>query len=335
MLFTGLARATPRVSTLALVKTTTSRMLVTAKGMTLYQLTLDKKNHSTCTGQCVKFWPPLVLPSGTRAPSAVPGIHGTFGVASLVSGGKQLTLNGAPLYTFIKDKKLGDINGEGVLGTWWIVIPPSAPSHGSGTAASALVKTAPLLVLTNSKSMTLYLFTADKKNQSACTGPCSKFWPPLLLPSGTPAPSAVRGIHGTFGVAKLANGGKQLTLNGSPLYTFAGDKKAGDINGEGIIGKWWIAVAPPAPSAAHTAATSTLTPTSTSALPSSTPVPPTTTPPATPTVPAPTVAVPTGTAVPAPPTSTPPPVPTSTPVPPTPMPTMPPPPPTPTYSYGH
>ena len=44
-----------------------------------------------------------------------------------------------------------------------------APSRGVGTAA-ALVKTAPMHILVNSKRMTLYLFSPDKPNKSVCTG---------------------------------------------------------------------------------------------------------------------------------------------------------------------
>ena len=35
----------------------------------------------------------------------------------------------------------------------------------------------------------------------------------------------------------------QLTLDGLPLYLFAGDKAPGDINGQARQGVWWV-VAP-------------------------------------------------------------------------------------------
>jgi predicted lipoprotein with Yx(FWY)xxD motif len=131
--------------------------------------------------------------------------------------------------------------GQGVLGMWWIAAGPAATG---GASASTLVKTATAKMLVNAQGLTLYVLTTDKKNKSTCTGQCASFWPPLLVPSGTTAPTTVTGIKGTFGVAPGAGGAKQLTFNGSPLYTFIKDKKPGDMTGLGVLGTWWIVVAP-------------------------------------------------------------------------------------------
>jgi predicted lipoprotein with Yx(FWY)xxD motif len=90
--------------------------------------------------------------------------------------------------------------------------------------------------------MTLYVFAKDTKAKIACTGGCTKFWPPLMVAKGAKVPTSMTGIPGTFGVVMLANGGDQLTYDGAPLYTFANDKKAGDVNGEGVISSWWAVV---------------------------------------------------------------------------------------------
>jgi predicted lipoprotein with Yx(FWY)xxD motif len=112
------------------------------------------------------------------------------------------------------------------------------------SAAPALVKTAPSHVLVNAKGMTLYVFAKDTKGKSNCTGQCATFWPPLLVPSGVTPPAKMTGVAGTFGVIMLPNGGDQLTYDGAPLYTFANDKKPGDIKGQGVLGLWWAVVAP-------------------------------------------------------------------------------------------
>lgn len=107
------------------VKTTTAHILTTQKGMTLYVFAPDPKGKSTCYGQCATFWPPRVVAAGVTPPSKVAGVPGTFGVITRTDGKRQLTYDGAPLYTFLEDKKAGDMNGQGLVaagGYWWIVV---------------------------------------------------------------------------------------------------------------------------------------------------------------------------------------------------------------------
>ena len=49
-----------------------------------------------------------------------------------------------------------------------------------------------------------------------------------------------------LGTAKRKNGTLQVTYKGHPLYTFAGDKRAGQTTGEGssLFGAKWYALAP-------------------------------------------------------------------------------------------
>jgi predicted lipoprotein with Yx(FWY)xxD motif len=53
------------------------------------------------------------------------GIPGTFGVVMRTDGSRQLTYDGAPLYTFVQDKDSGDAYGQGLVaagGYWWVVV---------------------------------------------------------------------------------------------------------------------------------------------------------------------------------------------------------------------
>jgi predicted lipoprotein with Yx(FWY)xxD motif len=109
-----------------LVKTASAQVLVNAQGRTLYVFARDKPNKSDCYRQCAVAWPPLLVPKGTTVPAAMPGIKGKFGVAVRTGGALQLTFDGAPLYLWFKDKKTGDMTGQGVNSVWWVVVAPRA-----------------------------------------------------------------------------------------------------------------------------------------------------------------------------------------------------------------
>ena len=98
--------------------------------------------------------------------------------------------------------------------------------------------------LTDAKGMTLYLFTKDTTaNESMCDADCATNWPPVPA-EGVSLPE---GVPGELGSIDRADGSTQATYNGIPLYTFAMDKAAGDITGEGKGGVWFVV----APGATH------------------------------------------------------------------------------------
>lgn len=108
--------------------------LTNGTGWTLYFLKTDIPSNgtSTCTGECIKIWPAfytetLNLPPGLQASS--------FGEITRPDGSKQVTYNGWPLYYFIKDKKPGDTNGQGVKGVWFAYSLPT-PSELVTTTTS-------------------------------------------------------------------------------------------------------------------------------------------------------------------------------------------------------
>jgi predicted lipoprotein with Yx(FWY)xxD motif len=116
------------------------------------------------------------------------------------------------------------------------VAVPMALARGSKTVAGEA--SAPSLhktVLTNTKGMTLYSLSVEKNGKFICTGACTKTWPPLLVAAGTQPKGPV-----TLGTIKRPEGKIQVTFKGSPVYTFDGDSKKGEANGEGIkdVGVW-------------------------------------------------------------------------------------------------
>jgi predicted lipoprotein with Yx(FWY)xxD motif len=97
--------------------------------------------------------------------------------------------------------------------------------------------------LTDSTGRTVYMFTADKKDTSECSGACTGPWPPVLT---TGAPTAGKGVQASsLGTIKRGNA-EQVTYDGVPLYYFVRDKAAGSTAGEGIthFGGSWYVIAP-------------------------------------------------------------------------------------------
>ena len=101
------------------------KILVDSRGHTLYLFKKDKGTKSACFGQCAKFWPPLRTngkPKVGRGASAA-----KVGTTKRYDGKRQVTYKGHPLYTFQKDKKAGETNGEGLtaFGASWFAVSPS------------------------------------------------------------------------------------------------------------------------------------------------------------------------------------------------------------------
>ena len=91
---------------------------------------------------------------------------------------------------------------------------------------------------TDAKGMTLYIFKKDSPGKSACSGPCVEKWP-LYFREKVSVPAGV--TAGDFGTITREDGKKQTTYKGWPLYYFAGDKKAGDVTGQGMGNVWFVA----------------------------------------------------------------------------------------------
>lgn len=116
---------------------------------------------------------------------------------------------------------------------------PTAAANIVVMTAQATVAGKAETVLTNTKGMTLYYYTPDTSQSTACTGGCAQNWPPLLS-TGTGAVAANSKLPGELEVYKNANG-NQIIYNDHPLYTFIGDTAAGQFNGQGKGGKWFVA----------------------------------------------------------------------------------------------
>jgi predicted lipoprotein with Yx(FWY)xxD motif len=102
---------------------TFGQALVDAEGRTLYLFTNDTQNSGTssCTGDCLVNWPPLLTDGD---PVAGEGVDDSMlGTITLPDGTTQVTYNGWPLYYYHEDTAAGDANGQGVGGVWFLVTP--------------------------------------------------------------------------------------------------------------------------------------------------------------------------------------------------------------------
>ncbi len=64
----------------------------------------------------------------------------------------------------------------------------------------------------------VYTYSKDSKGHSACTGTCALAWPPVLT---TAAPQAAGLTASSLGELKRADGTKQVTFDGKPLYFYS------------------------------------------------------------------------------------------------------------------
>lgn len=96
-------------------------------------------------------------------------------------------------------------------------------------------------ILVNAQGRTLYYFVPERGGRVVCTGQCTNAWPPLFATSMAPTASAA--VPGRLSVVARASS-EQVTYNNWPLYTFAGDARPDQTNGQGVFGfggKWFVA----------------------------------------------------------------------------------------------
>jgi len=125
----------PVVST---ATTSLGRILVDPHGHTLYLFEKDKNGKSACSGACASAWPPLIATAKPRAGAGAKASR--LGTTKRADGRLQVTYNHHPLYTFIKDTKKGQTNGEGLTAfgaEWYALSTAGAKVEKRGEKSSA------------------------------------------------------------------------------------------------------------------------------------------------------------------------------------------------------
>jgi predicted lipoprotein with Yx(FWY)xxD motif len=93
-------------------------------------------------------------------------------------------------------------------------------------------------ILVNRRGLTLYRLSVERKGHFICTSSaCLALWHPLVVAHGT-TPTGAKSL----GTVKRPDGRSQVAYKGGPLYTFAQDKKPGDMKGNGFkdVGTWRV-----------------------------------------------------------------------------------------------
>jgi len=236
----------------------TGSIFSTTEGLSLYVFDSDAQGSSSCNGiegdalgttddpdSCAGRWPPLLAGSSAQA-------SGNFSLIARNDGTMQWSFNGYPLYTFINDVSQGDINGDGVQGTWHLARPAPVRTETLNDIPS-LVGNEEVLSASSTggafntgrtengekNGLTLYTFDVDPLDEAACyglgDGACINAWPPLLADAGARP-------YGKFSIVNITGQSlQQWAYNGKPLYFFAGDSAAGDTNGQAVNNVWWVA----------------------------------------------------------------------------------------------
>jgi predicted lipoprotein with Yx(FWY)xxD motif len=122
--------------------------------------------------------------------------------------------------------------------------PSAAASPGAGGGSGTVdVLAASGTVgpyLTGANGATLYTFKPDTASTSTCVDACAAAWPPFTVAAGGSA-KAGTGVSGALTTFARPDGSMQVAYNGRPVYYFSGDTAAGQTNGQGKAGNWFVA----------------------------------------------------------------------------------------------
>ncbi|KOG34138.1 SCO0930 family lipoprotein [Streptomyces resistomycificus] len=218
-------------------------VLTDSAGLTLYRFDQDTAEppKTNCDGDCATAWPPVPADDAEAGAGVDEAL---LGEVTRADGSKQLTIGGWPAYRYAKDTKAGDVTGQGVGGKWYALAPSGKKAKLSDLPGLSTRKDPTLgEIVVDKNGMTVYRFMKDEawpKPVSNCNGACLEKWP-AVAPVATNDTKDVQ-KKGLMSFTR-SDGVKQMTVNCSPIYTFAGDKEAGDTNGQGVGGTWY-AVAP-------------------------------------------------------------------------------------------
>ncbi len=245
----------PRPSNIRLQETEMGVVYADSRGMTLYTDRNDPKDFvPACTeksnesrGEATEPHPdhPVANPPNCLTKHLPVDVGdgkpvGAWTVFERSPGVKQWAYRGHPVYTSVKDIAPGQSwnslePGLRQYRKRWLTVfapldlPPDIILQTVGAAR----------VFATYSNHTLYTLTQDRPGKSTCEDACVKKWQPFLG-------GEMSQPRGEWTLATRADKTRQWVFRGKPLYTFAGDRKNGDVKGNNLPGSQ-VAVAYAAP----------------------------------------------------------------------------------------
>jgi predicted lipoprotein with Yx(FWY)xxD motif len=229
------------------VTTFNGRLMVNQEGYSVYVSDKDGPDKSNCDETCKQTWTPVRAPAMARP-------DGEWSIIERAPGVRQWAFRKQPLYTYNRDISLYSQQGSDVQG-WHNVYTQKTPPIPK---PFQLVDTQKGVAVADAQGRTVYAYICsdDSFDQLSCDYPgsppeyriaicgggdvdrCLKTWPYVLADADAKSDNdlwSVIDIDPRSG--KPASAGDSGTVHvwayrGNPLYTYAGDKAKGDINGD-------------------------------------------------------------------------------------------------------
>lgn len=120
--------------------------------------------------------------------------------------------------------------------------PPSTASNNHVIPSLSTIKSKYGQVLGSESGYAYYIFELDSPTTSNCNASCAAIWPPVIGSSHIISGNINKSLVGSI---TRSDGAQQLTYDGHPLYTFAGDITPGSTTGQGLysFGAFWYLIA--------------------------------------------------------------------------------------------
>jgi len=232
----------------AVTTMSSGRLLVTAKGYSVYSSDHDAPGKSNCDAACAETWLPVLAPAFAQP-------DGQWSLVERSAGVKQWAFQDRPLYTYRLDGDTNKLKGSDVPG-WHNVYLQRAPALPQGFTVQ---DTTVGQVLADAEGRTIYTYFCgdDAFDQLGCDHPtqtqayrlaicgggdperCLRTFPYVPAPENArPASRAwsvinIDPLTGRFAKPKQQGALRVWAFRDRPVYTFAGDRRPGDAFADG------------------------------------------------------------------------------------------------------